>query len=785
MRMTGNRRASLSVLIVGRILLAPLAGAATPDSSDQLETIIVVGQKENLGIQEAPEAITAITADALAQNSIESAEDLNGAVPGLVIGESDGYNFDLTIRGIGLNSPQDDGSPASVSLHQNGFFIPNPLSLSLGFLDLDHLEVLRGPQGTVFGQNSVGGTLNIITVQPTLDAVKGYVDTEFGSLDLVHVRTAINLPVSSTLALRFAGDFDKQDGYVTATAIPGDYRLNDTHNYHLRLSALLQPNEDFSLLGSIEYAKVVQHEPESKNILDPNPDPRDETTDWPGVYDNEQTIATLTGTYNFNAMTLKSLSSLQYMNQGGSNSESGLTLPLATALYGGENDQYVTHQNYAVTQEFDLGSKPGGPIDWVAGAFFLHSRVTDAYSQYLRNPQEPNAPDTIGLPDPVGEALAAPEIAAGTLYFETLNALRRTSVSGFGQATYHLTDDLRATAGFRYTTDSNSTFLDNYFGDPSIGGGLVHLHQHSSKLTWKAGIEDQVTPENLLYGSVSTGYKPGGGNPGTAPAVVPPNYAPETITAFEVGSKNSLLDKTFLANLAAFYYIDKNMQYHAEDLINFDGGVDNLAKVDVYGVEGEFTALLPAHFRIDAFVTAERGHIETHIETLDNLAGNAANSAFAAEYGETAFIDAEYGIPNPALPNGLALLTASRAKGYRDVYGNAPPNLPPYMATLALSQTAKFGDGSSLLSRYQLVYRDQYADTVFGNSFYYTTPSYVMMNLFFDYTFARRQLDLTFGVSNLANRAEVSYRFTNQYGGETTQNWFPPREYRIGIGYKF
>jgi len=134
----------------------------------------------------------------------------------------------------------------------------------------------------------------------------------------------------------------------------------------------------------------------------------------------------------------------------------------------------------------------------------VHSRTTDAYSQYLRNPQEPNAPDTIGLPDPVGEALAAPEIAAGTLYFETLNALRRTSVSGFGQATYHVTDDLRATAGFRYTDDRNNTFLDNYFGDPSIGGGLVHLSQHSSKLTWKAGVEDQVTPGNLLYGSIST-----------------------------------------------------------------------------------------------------------------------------------------------------------------------------------------------------------------------------------------------------------------------------------------
>jgi iron complex outermembrane receptor protein len=766
----------------GGLLLAPLAGAATPDASDQLESIVVVGQKENQSLQVAPEAITALPAEALRENAIRDSRDLNGMVPSLVIGESDGYNFDLSIRGIGLNSPQDDGSPASVSLHQNGIFIPNPLALSFGFLDVDHLEVLRGPQGTVFGQNSVGGTVNIITTQPTLDSVKGYTDLEFGSFDLKHLRTAINLPLSGVFALRFAGDFIKQDGYVVAAEIPGDYHLNDTHNYHVRLSALFQPNDDFNIVGSVEYAKVVQHEPESKNILDPNPNPFVESSDWPGVYDIDQTIATVIASYNVGSATVKSLSSVQYMNQGGSNSESGLDVPLATALYGGENVQFVLHQNYAVTQEFDVSSKPGGLIDWVAGAFYLDERTTDGYDQYLRNPQEPGAPDILNNEV---ESLVAPEIAAGTLYFETSNAFRRTSISGFGQGTYHITDALRATAGFRYTVDHNSTLLDNYFGDPDIGGGIVHLHQGSDKLTWKAGLDYQVTPDNFLYGSVSTGFKPGGGNPGTAPAVVPANYAPETITAFEVGSKNAFFDKTFLANVAGFYYIDKNMQYHAEDLINFDGGVDNLPKVDVYGFEGEFTAVLPYHFRLMANITAEKGKIETHVSTLDNLAGNAANTAFANEYGETAFIDAEFGIPNPALPNGVALLTALRTQGYRDVYGNAPPNLPTYTAALALAQTSTFGDGSTLLSRLQGNYRDKYADTVFGNSFYYTTPSYVMMNLFFDYTFTDRKLDLTFAVQNVADRKEVSYRFTNQYGGETTQTWFPPREYIVGLGYRF
>src|ERR1700686_4264564 len=300
MRRTGNQIS----WIMSAILIAPVVGVAASDSSDQLESIIVVGQKENIGIQRAPEAITALPAEFLRENAIKNAEDLNGMVPSLVIGESDGYNFDLSIRGIGLNSPQDDGSPGSVSLHQNGIFIPNPLSLSLSFLDVDHIEVLRGPQGTVFGQNSVGGTLNIITVQPTFDGVKGYGDAEFGSFDLIHVRTAVNLPLSSTFAVRLAGDFINQKGYVRATEVPGDFRLSDKHNYHVRLTALFQPNDDFSIVGSVEYAKVVQHEPESKNILDPNPNPWQESSDWPGLYNIDQTIGTIIATYNFNSMIL-------------------------------------------------------------------------------------------------------------------------------------------------------------------------------------------------------------------------------------------------------------------------------------------------------------------------------------------------------------------------------------------------------------------------------------------------------------------------------------------------
>jgi len=136
-------------------------------------------------------------------------------------------------------------------------------------------------------------TADVITVQPTFDTVKGYADAEFGSFSLEHVRAAVNLPLSSTFAVRLAGDFITQRGYVLASEVPGDFRLADKHNYHVRLTALFQPNDDFSLSGSLEYAHVVQHEPESKNILDPNPNPWVESSDWPGLYNNVQTIGTI------------------------------------------------------------------------------------------------------------------------------------------------------------------------------------------------------------------------------------------------------------------------------------------------------------------------------------------------------------------------------------------------------------------------------------------------------------------------------------------------------------
>jgi iron complex outermembrane receptor protein len=692
-------------------LLAPATVSAA--ENDQQQEIIVVGQKENRSIQQAPEAITALSATTLEQNNVVDVEDLNSLVPGVVIGESEGYNHNIAIRGIGINSPQDDGAQASVSLHQDGIYIASSVALNSDFLDVDHLEVLRGPQGTVFGQNAVGGTLNIITVLPSFDDYHGYINSSYGSYNLIHNNAAINIPITDNFAIRLAADQIYQNGYVTATQVPGtngNYELNNKNNYHVRGSALYKPTDELTVILRADYSKAYQNESEGKNIYDPNPNPYQETSDWPGKLSYDQTVASATISYDFPWATAKSLTSGQWLNQGGSVLEGGLDLALTSPA---QNFEYYDHSGTTFTQEFDLSSHPGGNIDWVVGMFFLKDTFNAGYDQYYRSFADTYTPNILNNEN---EAAVLPQLEDGTLYYESQATYRRTSLSGFGQGTYHITNALRATLGFRYTEDRNSTLLVNYFGDPDFGGGVVSLQQKAKRLTYKGEIEYDITPTNMVYASTSTGFKPGGGNPATAPVVVPFNFKPEDITAYEVGSKNTFFDKAITTNLAAFYYVDRNLQYHAEDLANFDGGVANLPRVDVYGLEAEFAAQLPYHLRLTGNATLEKGKIATHTSSLDNLAGNAANNEFIAEYGYDEFLTTEYGEPGNPLPNALQILNALRQAGYRDLYGNPPPNLPAVTLTTALSHSFDFSDGSNLLSRLQIQYRDHYADTVFGNS---------------------------------------------------------------------
>ena len=786
---------------VPRIVAAATSAAATgaADSaggdSDTLAEIQVVAQKQNIDLQKAAVAITALSGDSLAQLNIVNPIDLNGQVPGLVITSSEGYNRSVSIRGIGFNVPQDDSAQTSVSYHEDGVYIAFPVALDSGFLDVDHIEVLRGPQGTVFGQNAIGGTINVISKQPTFDAVTGYADAQFGSYALVHTSAAVNVPFSSTFAVRAAFDQDYQHGYVNATQVTGgNYALNNTNSAHGRIQALWQTTDDLSILLRAEYAQARQHEAQGKNIQDPDPNPYNESSDWPGRLIYNQQLAAGTITYNFPAATLKLLSSYQEVNHHGSVSEDGLSLAIETPIDEPHDVEYFEHNSKSITEELNLTSKPGGIIDWIVGGFFLKSRTTVAYDQYFLFAGDPTfdgtaSPNLLNVPLNPNTALgqfATEAIYSGQLYFQNVGSEGRESESLYGQASYHFTDALRLTVGARYTHDYNSTWFDDDY-NLFYPNTAIFVSQAEDKTTWRVALDYDLTPVNLLYCSVSTGFKPGGGNISNSPLVVPFQFQPETITAYELGSKNSFLDKKLNVNLAAFVYQDKNMQYQAEDLINFQGGVDNIPHVEIHGIEGEVAALLPAGFRVDGNFTWEKGKITSHYSALDNVSGNAANQEFinTTPNGDCVFYGCNGSTGVGFNGVGSPALNALRLKAYRDVYGNSPPSLPNLIATVNLSHTLNFAGGSSLLSRIGAQYRADYADTIFGKTPIYTAPSYTMVNLFFDYALLPKVLDFTFAINNVGDHAAVLSRFTNQFGGETTQMFAPPREYVVGAHYNF
>jgi iron complex outermembrane receptor protein len=718
-----------------------------------LEEITVVGQKQQTDLQKAAVAITAINADSLDQANVVDPIDLNGLVPSLVITASEGFNKSVAIRGIGFNVPQNDAAQPSVSYHIDGIYVANPVALDSGFLDVDHVEVLRGPQGTVFGQNSVGGTINVISKRRPSIPIPASPISSIGSYDLVHFRAALNVPV--TIRWRSASiDQNRQDGYVNATKVPGtggQYDLGNNDSVHARLQALWKPIDNLTILLRAEYADADNHESPGKSLSDPNPNPYEQTDDWPGKFLYRQELYSATVTYNFDWAVLKSLSSWQSVNQGGSVNEDGLDTQLMSPNHDVE---WFLHKSNTITSEVDLNSVPGGPLDWVVGAFFLNVKEKVGYDQYLLS-------DT----DQFDENLlhSAPlNYVPSNLYFQSDSLLTRQSWSLFGQGTYHITDDLRFTGGIRYTHDENSTNISDYF---NLYGPPVYVQSSANSVTGMARFDYDLTPNNLVYVSFSTGFKPGGGNISLAPAVVPFEFKPETITAYEIGSKNSFMDNKIHFNTAAFYYQYDNMQYEAEDLIPFEGGVDNIPSVDIYGAEAEIQALLPYNLRFDGNLTIEHGRVTSHFKALDNVAADEA--------------DAEAG--GPFVGDDLEL----RAKAYRDVYGNAPPFLPAVTAAGGLSHELAFADGSDLLTHVQVQYRDHYANAIFGNSSIYTAPSYWLTNVYFDYTLANPAWDVSFEVSNLFDHAYVISQFTNQFGGETTRLYGPPREFMARVAYKF
>jgi iron complex outermembrane receptor protein len=730
---------------------------ADSQSAGGLEEIIVTAEKKSSRLQSAPSAVTAIEGSKLLESNIVEPADLTGFVPGLTIAKNEGYNRVVAIRGVGYETPQNGTAAPSVSYHVDGVFIPSPVALNADFLDVARIEVLRGPQGTVFGQNSTGGAINVVSNQPILNELGGNASLSYGSYNLVRFNGVANVPVTDTFAIRAAILQNRHDGFAKATSIPGmpNYELDNDDSVAARLLALWAPTDDLSITLGANYYDADDHDRAQKNIRDPIADPRILSQDYPGRFGIRSEVFDATIEYDTQWAVLKSITSWQYLKYRQALDNDRLTYALNPFAHDIVPDAHTAKRS--ITQEVDISSpKSDGPFDWIVGAFYLN---TNGYAGFLEYQPVTPATNLVNAYDP---KLVATIGAGG---FETLSTNKNESFSFFGQGTYRILENLDFTGGVRYTKDDLTGFVSSYYAPIHV------INSASHALTGRAELTFKITPDNNAYVSYSTGYKPGATNlENTKPILIPEAAKPEDITAYEIGSKNEFLDGTLRANFAAFYYDYNNFQFASEDPIPFHGGVDNLGNVRIYGLEGEFSAILPANFRLDTSLAWEHGKINSHTFALDDVvASNISNTLAGQGFGYF---------------SGKSI--GARVAAVQDLYGKSPPKLPKYAATVDLSHKLDLGDQGELDSRLELVYRSSFEYRVFNSPALDRVPSSITWNLNLNYKPQDTRWNFNFQIINLFDRLNVDSRFTNSFGVESTsQEFAPPRQFIARASYTF
>lgn len=744
-------RARCAPALLPWLALASAAGAQSPapDAPDSagavtsgqvLEQITVRADRREMDLQQAPVAITAVSSSALDQSNITQLTGLNGSVPGLTIAASSGFERIVAIRGIGSETPENAfTTQPGVSLHVDGVYIANSISLDQTLFDVDQIEVSRGPQATVFGQASTGGSINIISRQPQLQHFDAYIDLSGGSYDLYRTRGIVNLPFGETLALRASVQVYGHEGFATDTDIAG-LRLSDADDRSGKLSLLWQPSAQLSATLTAQLYHANHNGEEQKNILDPNVDPYVVSQDYPSLFRLDTQLYYLNLKWDPDWAQVRSTSSWQVLNNH--IQEDGTRLDVALLGYYDHVQAWNTFM-HDLTQELSIASPAGGRIDWTLGGLYLaqiNHQLVDERSDVGGNP-------------------------APFLLYDNDAHIDRHSYSGYAQLTAHPAPDWRVTVGGRYNHDR--------YSGPSTSFGVTSDDTYSKGVgTGKAEVQFDAAAGSMEYASVTHGYKPGGVNDNPGAVLVPHLFQPETINAFEIGSKNRLLGDTLLLNAAAYYYDYRNMQYIANDPVPFKYGIDNIPLAHIVGLELESSYLaLDRHLRINGNLSLAHGTLVGNFKTLDAKAA----AQLTAASPDCAFGGAFF---NPGC-------WAEIVAGTPNTNGNEVPKLPHLQGGVNAAYGSQLGDWQ-LLSRSEYLYRGPFEYRVFNDGVLDRVGGYSQWNLYFQLTPPGGHLSASLAVSNLFNVAGINSRYTDPFGtGQTSEQYIAPRQLIASVAYQF
>jgi iron complex outermembrane receptor protein len=746
------KRSSVGAAVV-LALWGVQAGAQTENSEAPaapaeggLAEVVVTAEKRVESEQKTPISMNVISAAEIAQKGISDFASLatNDTSVNFSSNGSEGY---LTVRGVSSHDTTEIGDPA-VPVVIDGFTTIRPYTLTTSLYDLQRIEVLRGPQGTLYGRNAEGGLVNVISQKPTKEFGVGG-SAELGNFNTNNFTGYLNLPVFDNLQLRVSGSSRRHDGYRTITAADGvpEYKADDEDSHSLRVQANYTPFDNFDAWFLFQSTQLGGAGYASENLLF-NPGPvvtppcpvynptclQDISHDRPNLGDPRrfplyaqlsQNIDDKVYKWQFTYSALPFGTTVTYLG-GYDNVQWHHQTPIPTLLGATIDQPTVFVQNEfpkTTNHELRFTSDTRGPVLWQAGLYYFEERSTNLNSYGQTNPGSETAANLLSF------------------FFPLVDT---KSHAAFGQASYVINDENKITAGARYSRDTksrNGTFNLEAFG---IFGLDQAGSSESSKTTFHLGYDWTPTNTNLVYAKFDTGYKPGGFttcNP----------YDPETVKSFEVGSKNRFDNNHIQVNVAGFYNKYENQQISALSASCASGTVVvNAGSSKIYGFEGSVDALFTEADKVDLGLTLLHARFDDFLASPTN--GTAALGALGADrvVGSTA--------------NGVTV--------YNDqLSGNMLPQAPNVTLALGYEHTWKVSGDNGFNFRAEAKYQSKQ----FFDSFNYNDSEqegYATINAYIGYSTEKWRVNL-FG-RNLADKVYLVDAAEITTGGAHT--------YRYGFG---
>ena len=595
----------------------PEAATTSDDAATAAATgdIVVTAQRTSSLASKTPVALSAIDGEALRNAGVTNPTRLEDQVPNLSIVRNNGLQ--ITIRGVSSSDNTEKGDPSAAFL-LDGVYLARPQAQEVSFFDIARVEVLRGPQGTLYGRNTTAGLVNVITNRPAYE-FQAAANAIYGNYDTTLVDAMINIPVNDVIALRFAGAYDHRDSYLRQNV--GTVRDLDPFKKNLsgRAQALFTLSPDLTVLVRGDYSSIRGNSFTTVRNLNtyyaslPTGAPTYTDQTYIGASASSDRLRQLNyalvndptqrshswGTdaevnWAFGGLALTYLGSYrEFRQQLDTTGFQGIAFrSLSTGLYK------------QVSQELRIATDGTGPLKAQAGGYYFREKSDNALDIFNLLP---------GFP-----------------FYRFLQGPTKSETVGvFAQATYSILDRLRLTGGVRYSRDDKSRIGGIYQQRAATYNPATDVFSPNNaqrtfdKVTWRAGVDFDLDSRSLLYGVVSTGYKAGGFNGGCAtgtPGCTNPQtdaflyYDPETLTSYEIGLKTRTLGNAVRLNASAFYYDYKNLQVTSIQTI---GGAprqftDNAAAATVKGVELESTITPSPRNRIDAQFTYLDAHYDSY-----------------------------------------------------------------------------------------------------------------------------------------------------------------------------